>query len=90
MHMLYCCQNHSGSPALTAPVPKKAPTPCATIYGFDAPLQASVDLITARKSLDILNQAEPAIEEIAGQPQQHTDCSCSALRTPAWPPRQAW
>ena len=37
--MVYCCQNHSGSPALTAPVPKKALTPCATVYGFDAPLQ---------------------------------------------------
>ena len=57
MHMLYCCQNHSGSPALTAPVPKEAPAPCATIYGFAAPEQATLDL-TASSALDTLRQAE--------------------------------
>ena len=37
VHMLYCCQNHSGSPVLAAPTKRKAPTPCATFYGFDSP-----------------------------------------------------
>lgn len=71
--MVYCCQNHSGSPALTAPVPKKALTPCATVYGFDAPFQAamqvppsaslSVSSVTA--ALHTLKQAEH-VQEAAG------------------------
>ena len=72
--MVYCCHNHSGSPALTAPVPKKALTPCATIYGFDAPvqallqapLQASLDLASMNTSLHVLKEAEPVQGEPVG------------------------
>lgn len=74
MHMVYCCQNHSGSPALTAPVPKKALTPCATVYGFDAPLQSvwqtpfptSHDVADVNASLHALKQLEHVQEEAAG------------------------
>lgn len=72
--MVYCCQNHSGSPALTAPVPKKALTPCATVYGFNAPLQTvwqtplptSHDVADVNASLHALKQLEHAQEEAAG------------------------
>ena len=72
--MVYCCQNHSGSPALTAPVPKKALTPCATVYGFDAPFQAvlqappaaSLDTASVNASLYALKQAELVQGEAAG------------------------
>lgn len=74
MHMVYCCQNHSGSPALTAPVPKKALTPCATVYGFDAPFQAvvqvppsaSLSAASVTASLHTLKEAEQVQEEAAG------------------------
>ena len=72
--MVYCCQNHSGSPALTAPVPKRALTPCATVYGFDAPIQAvleappsaSLDIAAVSASLNALKPAEHVQEEPAG------------------------
>ena len=72
--MVYCCQNHSGSPALTAPVPKKALTPCATVYGFDAPGQnvlqappsAVLDVAPINASLHALKQAEHVPEEASG------------------------
>ena len=81
VHMLYCCQNHSGSPALAAPAKKKALTPCSTVIGFDAALVTDVKIGKSGAASDGLTGSTTRL----GTPHMiiATLCTCSMQKLSA-------